>query len=215
MRDIQISESFLLLSLNEKGGVAPIGSMRIRAYLIASGILELALEDIILISDDQVTTKIELPADKQFLRPIYNEILTEGPLDFKKLARKLVTDRSLFNDLFDSIGDSLVDLNVVTKKSGGIFSHSNFFVGGETSKQQIVEQIRAELLEEGPVTKDTIVMASLLMGSHTLKNYFSKFEEVDLNDKLSELRNEKSNEDIFAMVDRISHTITTIIASVG
>ncbi|MET3320502.1 UNVERIFIED_ORG: hypothetical protein ABIC97_003602 [Peribacillus simplex] len=46
-----------------------------------------------------------------------------------------------------------------------------------------------------------------------MKNYFSKFEEKDLNDKLSMLRNDTANKEIFAMIDALSHTITTIIAS--
>ncbi|SFC52912.1 Golgi phosphoprotein 3 (GPP34) [Bacillus sp. OV322] len=215
MKDIQISQSFLLLSLNDKGGVSPLGSLRIRAFLIASGILELALEEVILIEDDQVMVKQELPSNKKFLSPIYNEVLAERSLNFKKLARKLVTNRSLFKDMFNSIGDYLVDMDIVTKNSGGILGHSNRYAGGEETKKQIVEQIRAELLEVGTVTKDTIALASLLLGSHILKYYFSEFEEKDLNEKLSELHDEKLNKEIFALVDRISHTITTIIASVG
>lgn len=215
MKDIQISQGFLLLTLNDKGGVATIGSMRTRAFLIASGILELALANVVFISDDKVTVKQKLPSEKSYLSSIYNEILSESSIDFKKLARKLVTDRTLFKELFHSIGDSLVDLDVVTKTSGGILSHSNHFVGGEASKKQIVEQIRAELLEKGAVTKDSIILTSLLIGSHTLKNYFSKFEKADLDHKLSELRDDELNKEVFAMVDSISHTITTIIASVG
>ena len=215
MENIGISQMYLLLSVNDKGGVAPIGSMRIRSYMIASGILELILEDVISLSDDEVAVKRELPSDKEYLRLVYNKISEEKSIHLKKLARALVTNRKLFKELFNSIGDTLVDLNIVTKTSGGVLGNISQFVGGEESKKRIVEQMRAELLEEGPVSKDTVVLSSLLIGNHTLKQYFSEFEEGELKAKISELREDPENKEIFAMIDRISKTITTIIASVG
>jgi len=215
MENIEISQKYLLLILNDKGRVAPIGSMRIRAFMVASGILELVLDDIVSLSDNQVTIKQELPSDKGYLRSIYNKIATEKSIHLKKLGRELISKRELFKELFNSVGDSLVELDIVTKTNGGILGQSNHYIGSEDSKKQIVEQIRAELLEEGPVTTDTVVLSSLLIGSRILKNYFSKFEDKDLNDKLTMLRKDTKNKEIFAMIDSISHTITTIIASVG
>ncbi|MGQ9008802.1 GPP34 family phosphoprotein [Bacillus stercoris] len=214
MKNIEISQKYLLLVLNDKGRVAPIGSIRIRAFMVASGILELVLDDIVSLSDNQVTVKQELPSDKEYLRPIYNRISRETLL-LKKLGRELISKRELFKELFNLVGDSLVELDVVTKTNGGILGKSSHYIGSEDSKKQIVEQIRAELLEEGPVTTDTVVLTSLLIGSRILKNYFSKFEDKDLNDKLTMLRKDTRNKEIFAMIDSISHTITTIIASVG
>jgi len=34
MKNIEISQKYLLLVLNDRGGVAPIGSLRIRAFII-------------------------------------------------------------------------------------------------------------------------------------------------------------------------------------
>ncbi|ADE72421.1 MULTISPECIES: GOLPH3/VPS74 family protein [Priestia] len=215
MKNIEVSQKYLLLVLNDKGGVAPIGSLRIRAFMVASGILELVLDDIVSLSDNQVTVKQELPSDKEYLRSIYNKISTEKSIHLKKLGRELISKRELFKELFNSVGDSLVELDVVTKTNGGILGQSSHYIGSENSKKQIVEQMRAELLEEGPVTTDTVVLSSLLIGSRTLKNYFSKFEDKDLNDKLTMLRKDTRNKEIFALIDSISHTITTIIASVG
>ena len=215
MSNMEISQKYLLLVLNDRGGVAPIGSLRIRAFMVASGILELVLDNIVSLSDNQVTVKQELPSDKEYLRSIYNKISTEKSIHLKKLGRELVSKRELFKELFNSVGDSLVELDVVTKTNGGLLGQSSHYIGGENSKKQVVEQIRAELLEEGPVTTDTVVLSSLLIGSRVLKNYFSKFEDKDLNDKLTMLRKDTKNKEIFAMIDSISHTITTIIASVG
>jgi len=212
---MEISQKYLLLVLNDKGGVAPIGSLRIRAFMVASGILELVLDNIVSLSDNQVTVKQELPSDKEYLRSIYNKISEGKSIHLKKLGRELISKRELFKELFNSVGDSLVELDVVTKTNGGLLGQSCHYIGGENSKKQVVEQIRAELLEEGPVTTDTVVLSSLLIGSRVLKNYFSKFEDKDLNDKLTMLRKDTKNKEIFAMIDSISHTITTIIASVG
>ncbi|MED3855568.1 GPP34 family phosphoprotein [Priestia megaterium] len=215
MSNMEISQKYLLLVLNDKGGVAPIGSLRIRAFMVASGILELVLDNIVSLSDNQVTVKQELPSDKEYLRSIYNKISEGKSIHLKKLGRELISKRELFKELFNSVGDSLVELDVVTKTNGGLLGQSSHYIGGENSKKQVVEQIRAELLEEGPVTTDTVVLSSLLIGSRVLKNYFSKFEDKDLNDKLTMLRKDTKNKEIFAMIDSISHTITTIIASVG
>ncbi|MGE7186503.1 GPP34 family phosphoprotein [Peribacillus sp. NPDC006672] len=213
MKDMEISQKYLLLALNDKGSVAAIGSMRIRAFMVASGILELAAEDIVSLSENQVTVKQDLPSNKGYLGSIYNMISEDNSIPLKKLARGIVTKRNLFKELFNAVGDSLVELDLVSKTNTGLLGHSNHFIPSEGAKKLIVEQIRAELLEEGPVSTDTVVLSSLLIGSRILKNYFSKFEEKDLNDKLSMLRNDTANKEIFAMIDAISHTITTIIAS--
>ena len=120
---------YLLLSVNDKGGIAPIGSMRIRSYMIASGILELILEDVISLSEDEVAVKRELPSDKEYLRLVYNKISEENSIPLKKLARALVTNRKLFKELFNSIGDTLVDLNIVTKTSGGVLGNIQSICG--------------------------------------------------------------------------------------
>ena len=96
MENIGISQMYLLLSVNDKGGVAPIGSMRIRSYMIASGILELILEDVISLSDDEVAVKRELPSDKEYLRLVYNKISEEKSIHLKKLARALVYEPEAF-----------------------------------------------------------------------------------------------------------------------
>jgi hypothetical protein len=213
MKDMEISQKYLLLALNDKGSVATIGSMRVRAFMVASGILELTAEDIVSFSENQVMVKQDLPSNKEYLGSIYNMISEDNPISLKKLARGMVTKRNVFKELFNAVGDSLVELDLVSKTNAGLLGRSNHFIPSEGAKKLIVEQIRAELLEEGPVSTDTVVLSSLLIGSRMLKNYFSKFEEEDLNDKLSMLRNDTANKEIFAMIDAISHTITTIIAS--
>ncbi|MFE3974424.1 MULTISPECIES: GPP34 family phosphoprotein [unclassified Peribacillus] len=213
MKDMEISQKYLLLALNDKGSVAAIGSMRVRAFMVASGILELTAEDIVSFSENQVTLKQDLPSNKGYLGSIYNMISEDNSISLKKLARGIVTKRNLFKELFNAVGDSLVELDLVSKTNAGLLGRSNHFIPSEGAKKLIVEQIRAELLEEGPVSTDTVVLSSLLIGSRMLKNYFSKFEEEDLNDKLSMLRNDTANKEIFAMIDALSHTINTIIAS--
>lgn len=72
-----------------------------------------------------------------------------------------------------------------------IFPAKRYLVS-PADKDRIVQQLRAELLEDGPVTVQTAVLGMLLDISKLLKYFFSQYEERTLKQKLEQLQTEQS-----------------------
>lgn len=61
-----------------------------------------------------------------------------------------------------------------------------------SSKDSIIQKLRAELLEDGSVTLQTAVLGMLLDISKLLKEFFSQYEERNLKLKVEQLQTEQS-----------------------
>ena len=58
----------------------------------------------------------------------------------------------------------------------------------------IVQNIRAELLEDGEISEDIIVLTALLNKSQDLQRYFSSYEKQVLKKRLTEIKENPQNE---------------------
>ncbi|GEM_PF-1667891 len=67
------------------------------------------------------------------------------------------------------------------------------YVPSAASKDRIVQRIRAELLEEGPVTRQTALLTMMLDMSKLLKAYFSDYEQRELRKRLQRLQEEQGD----------------------
>jgi hypothetical protein len=70
---------------------------------------------------------------------------------------------------------------------------ANRYVVSAPDKDRIIQKLRAELLEDGPVTVQTAVLGMLLDISKLLKYFFSDYEEHSLKLKLEQLQAEQSS----------------------
>jgi hypothetical protein len=90
--------------------------------------------------------------------------------------------------------------------AGGLsisFSNKTLFLpnSGETSK--IVEKVRAEFLEKGEISNETVALSALLYKSGLIKNYFSKYEVNKLKERLEEIKKSEAGSLVKEMVDYI------------
>ena len=82
----------------------------------------------------------------------------------------------------------------------------------------VIEKIRAELLEDGDVSEDVIALTVLLDKSGQLKEYFSKYEQKELKEKLEVIRKSKAGttaKELLWYIDSLdaSIMISTMISS--
>ncbi|MPQ33927.1 hypothetical protein E4V42_21235 [Clostridium estertheticum] len=75
-----------------------------------------------------------------------------------------------------------------------------------STAENIVQKIRAELLEDGNIYEGTVFLSFLLKKVNLLKKYFSKYESEDLNKTINRLK----NEECYKVYSIISKSITIL-----
>ena len=155
MKDLAITQEYLICAVNSKGKISGFSTEKL-VCLIASGLLELQLEDCIKIDKKRVTVTNDLPDEKLYLKPLYDFVNQQKPVKLEKILAAYTysfTDKNL-HELIDSIGASLDDLGLVETTRTGIFGNKNAYVPNANAVHYVVDMIRAEFLEDVEVTED-------------------------------------------------------------
>ena len=80
-------------------------------------------------------------------------------------------------------------------------------------KDRVIQKIRAEFLEEGQISEETVLLGCLLDKTSLLKKYFSAYEAKMLKQRLKELRKAPENKLINEMIDSVDTLIAVIAAT--
>lgn len=140
------------------------------------------------------------------------------PVKFKSVVEHFssaFTDKHI-NELIDSIGTSLAQKGCVQKeKKSRPFSEKEVYIPNKTDVDNVVQRIRAELLEEGELSEDIVALTILLHKSGDLKNYFSADEKKKLKNRLKEIKNTPQNEMIQKVIQYIDSLLCLVIVAVS
>lgn len=211
MKDLAITQEYLICAVNSKGKISGFSTEKL-VCLIASGLLELQLEDCIKIDKKRVTVTNDLPDEKLYLKPLYDFVNQQKPVKLEKILAAYTysfTDKNL-HELIDSIGASLDDLGLVETTRTGIFGNKNAYVPNANAVHYVVDMIRAEFLEDVEVTEDIALLIVLLDKSKLLKTYFSKYEQKEMKQKLQDLANSDTGKMINEMIVYMENMIATM-----
>ena len=215
MKDLSIAQEYLLCSLNEKGKF-PIFGREQPVGFVAAALLDLLENKFVHIQDKKIILDRELDQVHGYLSPIYELTRNAKKKSLNEIAEKYafgLTDRNM-NDLMKSVGDTLVSSGCAEERSQtNLFNRGQkYIVPKKTCVDNIIQRIRAELLEEGAISDETIAMTALLNKGGQLKQYFSKYESEELNKRLREIKDSAPNQMIKQMVDYIDQVTAAIIA---
>ena len=208
MKDLSITQEYLICAVNSKGKISGFGSEKL-ICLIASGLLELQLEDCIKIDKKRVTVTNNLPDEKLYLKPLYDFVNQQKPVKLEKILEAYnysFKDRGY--ELVNSIGASLKDLGLVEVTRTGVFGNKNAYIPNANAVHYVVDMIRAEFLEDVEVTEDIASLIILLDKSKLLKIYFSEYEQKEIKKKLKEITNSDTGKSIKDMVNNVEYMIT-------
>lgn len=211
MKNLSISQAYLVCALGDKGKL-PAMSVEVPTCLVAASILELMLENCITITDKKVQIATPLPPALGHLQSLYDFIAEKGTITLSKLVSNYCatfTSKRL-NTLLAAVGEAMVQQQLATQPHPG----KPVFVPNKESEDNVVQQIRAELLEEGALSEEIVVLASLLNKSNLLKQYFSSYEKDCLKKRLKEIKEATAHTVIKALLDCVDElTIMVIIAA--
>ena len=79
----------------------------------------------------------------------------------------------------------------------------------------MIDMIRSELLEEGEITEDIVLLTILLAKGKIIKKYFSEYEQKEMKLRLKEILNSADGHMVQEMIDHIENMIYTMTVLMG
>lgn len=219
MRDLSITQEYLICTLNKKGAL-PSTNPKASVCMIIGGLLEMQMEKCISMEDKKVIVSAELPEHMSYLKPLYDVINQKKPMKAQKVVETYYasfTSKKL-NMLLDALLDELKSADAVESVKTGLLGSKEAFAPKKEAVISVIEKIRAELLEDGDVSEDVIALTVLLDKSGQLKEYFSKYEQKELKEKLEVIRKSEAGttvKELLWYIDSLdaSIMISTMISS--
>ena len=189
MKDLSITQEYMICTVNGKGTI-PSYNQKAVACLIVSGLLEMELAKCISINDKKVSVCAELPAGLAYLRPLYNVINQDKPVKIAKVVEAFTiafTNKKL-RELENALMTSLQEAGVAEPVKAGILGNKDCCVPQKNIVTGVIEKIRAELLEDGEISEDVIILTALMAKAGNLKDYFSKYERKELKNRIEAIK---------------------------
>lgn len=211
MIDLSITQQFLTLAVNDKGKLSTFDQNG-EICLIAGGVIELAQAGVIEIRDKRATTREKLPRELDYLAPLYDYIREKEPVKANWIVNDFymsITGKR-FNALFDGVMDSLRAQGLTEMVESGFLGRDRSPAPKEKAVRAVVDNLRAELLDDDPVDAETAVVAVLLDKSDDLKEHFSKDERRAMKERLKNLAQTPEGKLIASAVEQVE-TIAVIL----
>lgn len=216
MKNLSYTQEFLLCILKPQGTIPALYATQISTCLVAGGILELLNLNVISIDQKKkIIVNNETELKKEYLRPLYQVICNSKKKNVQDIASQYVfATNKLLNEYIKSLSSPMVKDNLISIETGGVFKTKTLYLPNEEGVLRVIEKIRAEFLEDGAVSNETIILGALLYKSGAIKRYFSQYESDKLKDRLNEIKNSEEGYFIKEMVDYID-TLIAVVASLG
>jgi len=210
--DLNIPQKYFILSCNEKGSNRIFKNTRRRAYLAESSFFDLALNDIIDLTDNSVIINKVLPEDKAYLNEFFQIINKNQGKSVTHVLRAMATNEKITRIIYNEIGDSLVDKVDVTKAVTGLVFKTNNYLPNRSVKRELVSDLRKEILTAEKISPEAFALLATLYGNHDLKFYFSQFEQKQLKDKITLYQNDPTYEKLFDLSKRLNRVTLTLLS---
>ena len=214
MKDLSIIQKYLLCAVSEKGTLSDVSTEK-QVCFVAAGLLELQLAGCLSLEGKKAEITGPLPKTREHLRPLYDFIAEKSPMKIEKVVeayRIAFTDKRM-NELLAAVGGSLIALGLAEEGKGGLFGTKAVWVPAREAVRSVVEELRSELLEEGPVTEDAAALTVLLDKGKCLKPYFSQFEQKEMRRKLKALLDAPEGRLVKAMVEHVETLMAALAAA--
>ena len=238
MSDLSYTQELYLCAVNEKGKLMTMRRDEASAGLVAGVTMELlelglvALDD----KDKLVVSKSWGAADDQpeedypfeepsgplakeppsYLRGPYETIAAfKKPSGIDKVAEHYLFGMSgkPFQGLLREVGASLWAVECADEVPGKDGAKKRYAPRREAT-MRVIEKLRAEFLEAGAMSDETVCLALLLDRSGLIRDYFSKIERATWKARVKEVRQSELAGPAKAMFEHIDAAITAVMVCV-
>lgn len=206
IRDLSVTEKYLLVSLSEKGKLPAFG-IEVTSCFAAAGALDMCLAGSLAFDEkDRLKIAGKLPENLTFLSDMYEEIKSNKKYTIEKLVSEYVlsfTGKKLL--LYEkAVAESLDKKGAAKLENGkGLFSEKVICIPDPKEKDRVIQELRAEFLEAGNMSNDMVLLGALLYKSQQIKRFFSKYESDCLKNRLKEIKKTREGELVSKALDYV------------
>ena len=216
MRDLTLSQEYLLCAVNEKGRLPHLGVER-TVCLVAAALLELQLEGCVAVDKKYVTVTGPLPEGQAHLRPLYAFVNRPKPIRKEKLLEEYtytVTDAQR-DELLESIGRSLADLGLVQPVKVGLLGKKKGYAPTPGGYQRCGGYDPRGAAGGGEITEDVVSLVVLMEKGNCLKPYFSAFEQKQMKQRLRALGESPTGKMVQEMVEYVENMMAIAVGLIA
>ena len=214
MKELSLIQEYFVCAVNEKGKLSAF-SMERQVCLVAAGLLELKLEGCIGIENKKAAVTGELPEDRGYLKPLYDYLNQGKPVKLEKVVSDYngsMTGRRM-NELVDAVGGWLAGEGAVQAEQAGMFDGCQRYVPDRYALERTIEKLRAELLGEGELSGDTAALVLLLEKGKCLKDYFPRYEQKQMRERLAAVMSSEDGRLVKRLVESTDDNLVITIAT--
>jgi hypothetical protein len=169
----------------------------LQVYTIGAAVIEMMLDGQLRFNEKEELEPTGLPSNGEAGKEQILQIIISAPKKkkMKSWMHYFINRRGLRERVFNALIAPLIPEGMVRQENYKIlffFPAKRYYVSA-TAKDGIIQRLRAELLEAGPVSVPTAALGMLLEASKVLKHFFSEYEQGQLKQKLGQLQAEQSD----------------------
>ncbi len=214
MDTLTLTQEYYLCSIGDKGRY-PALDMERGICLVAAGMLELMLGKAVALEGEKLSVLRPLPEESACLEELYQLIRREQPVKVLRVLESFlvsISDNRL-RELLGAVGASLVPAGAARPEKGGLFGGRTLYVPDEAWRDRVVQNLRAELLEDGALSDEGAALAALLHKSGVIGRYFSAYEKKALKERLKELKDRPDNQLVGRMIEYIEDLMALAVVA--
>ncbi|MCL2783384.1 MAG: GPP34 family phosphoprotein [Propionibacteriaceae bacterium] len=207
MSDLSFTQEYYLCAVNSKGN-SPLDGGEFTACLVVGDIMEMLGQGLIS-KDEKSRFYAAKPWDDSlpYAKPMYDAIASSKK---PRSASDFLFELSFkqISSLSSSIGTSLVAAGDADELDNqGLFKNKTKYVPKPEAVTRVIEKVRAEFLEDGRMSDETVCLTALLDAGNLIHHYFSEVEARSVKNRLAEIRESET----YSAVKEILDTITALI----
>lgn len=223
MNGITITEKYALCMLKEK---RKFYETELTSHLLVSMIIEMMLDGNLEVGNKcKVRLTDKIPTANYNIQ-LYNAIKERkftgivkksDEIPFKDIISLICYSFSskIIKSIVEPLKEKMVeDKLIILEEKKGLFGNKEVITIDDDKFNNVVEEVRAEILENGKLTDDIILLSSLLNATKFLKNIFTKYEKEKLENRLKEIKQTEISEKVKLaqeVIDEMSATMAAII----
>lgn len=215
MKNLSLAEQYALCVLNEKESKSVLYSNEYAVCIIASSLWQLISYKAIKQDENKrLVANGKFDNTENYLKYIYDDIASKNSREVNELVEDYILNVSGSNlkNIINSLVEVLIERDCVrVEKHDGLFKEKTTYVGNEKVINDIVKEIRENVLEEQNINADTMILVSMLFWTHSYKEYFSKYEVKQLKEKLEKIKNTQEYLFIKELLDDIQSILLSIV----
>lgn len=214
MNRASITQKYFVLAINEKGNMPAMHKDESNAGIVAAGVMDLLLNDVIKMEKKKITVMKELPDELRHLSSLYTYLNQKTRSTEKLMNDYIASTGSRIKQLITDLGESLFENNAVTKGEGGLFGNKTIYIPEKSYKEEVIDFLKTAVTKDNEISPTNMALIFILRETKNLNQYVSKEERDELKAKLKEMKKESQNKQLADMISYVSDITSVVMACI-